>query len=112
MAAIVRRRKNVIEFVSPIHLKAFKLSIARSSDRQQCLSVSNDAATQVCLLIRPANGLLSLFVTPLALIYDADEQNLRPYLGNVNITDDRGKALTAVINYQYPNREFSFSGTE
>jgi hypothetical protein len=89
-----------IDFVSPVHLRAFKLSISKSNGRL-CQKTGYDSQTQVCFLIRPANALIKAFVKPLVLVYDQNSQKLESFSGSVNIVNSEGKTWKAKIIYSY-----------
>jgi hypothetical protein len=90
-----------IDFLSPVHLRKIKLSIATSSGRL-CEQAGHDWREQVCFLIRPANSLLKAFVKPLVLIYGINDKKLVTYSGSVNLVNDEGSTWKAIIHYRYP----------
>ncbi|MEO0443515.1 MAG: hypothetical protein AAFZ92_07210 [Pseudomonadota bacterium] len=98
--ALVNGEAIQVDFVSPVHLKSFKLSIVQSQSRK-CKQQLSGNDQGLCFLIRPANALARLFVKPLVLIYDQSSQRLLSYTGSVNITSLEGASKRARIEYHY-----------
>jgi hypothetical protein len=97
---LVSGKKIKIDFVSPVHLTSIKLSI-KSSKGRLCSEYNENETDQICFLVRPNNAVASLFVKPLVLVYQRNNQRLLTFSGSVNVTDDNGSSLKAVINYSY-----------
>lgn len=97
---LTRGEKLIIDFLSPVHLRTFKLTV-KQSNKDSCYKESYDKKTQACFLIRPSNMVLNLFVKPLALIYDLEAKRLLRFKGDVNVTNAQGDTQNAVIQYYY-----------
>jgi hypothetical protein len=97
---LTRGEKLIIDFLSPVHLRTFKLTV-KQSNTESCYKEPYNRETQACFLIRPSNMVLNLFVKPLALIYDLEAKRLLRFKGDVNVTDARGDIQKAVIQYYY-----------
>lgn len=97
---LTRGEKLIIDFLSPVHLRTFKLTV-KQSNTGSCFKEAYDRQAQTCFLIRPSNMVLNLFVKPLALIYDLKAKRLMRFKGDVNITNTQGGTLNAVIQYYY-----------
>lgn len=89
-----------MDFLSPVHLKTFNLSIAVTEDKKYLIS-GKERNDTISFVIRPTNSLIKLFAAPILLSYDANEKRLLAYSGNVNITDIKGKTIQATIRYYY-----------
>jgi hypothetical protein len=97
---LTRGEKLIIDFLSPVHLRTFKLTV-KQSNTESCYKEPYNRETQACFLIRPSNMVLNLFVKPLALIYDLEAKRLLRFKGDVNVTDAQGDTQNAVIQYYY-----------
>ena len=80
-----------VNFLSPPHLKTFKLKVSVSE---------NCASDRYCFRIAPASSLLRLFAPDINLEYN-EQQQLVQFRGITNITDDKGKSYKATIHYFY-----------
>ncbi len=87
------------EFLVPARLDTVNIGI-RKIDRADCEPSLGDA---LCLSVRPAGllRLLTWFVDPLTLAYDADTKRLVQYKGISNLLDNDGNTQDVVITYQY-----------
>ncbi|MGH1439715.1 MAG: hypothetical protein ACRBBR_06365 [Cellvibrionaceae bacterium] len=92
-----------MDFLSPVHLKTFNLSITKTTDKNYLVKREGYSEQVVSFLIRPSNSFISLFAKPLLLSYDLRTRRLLSYNGNVNITDEDGATMEATIQYYYRN---------
>ncbi|MGH1486336.1 MAG: hypothetical protein ACRBCI_08940 [Cellvibrionaceae bacterium] len=92
--------KIIVDFVSPVHLTSIKLSI-KVSEGKLCRKYNKNESDDLCFLVRPNNAFANLFVKPLVLVYQRETQRLLTFSGSVNVTDEEGASLKAVINYSY-----------
>jgi len=100
-AQLLRGKIIKIDFLSPVHLKTFNLSILRTENERFMIPVEGVNKEEVSFVIRPSNHFISLFAKPLLLTYDKNNKRLLAYNGNVNITDKEGKTMEATIRYYY-----------
>lgn len=92
-----------MDFLSPVHLRTFNLSIAQTTNEKYRIKREGYSNNVTSFLIRPSNSFISLFAKPLLLSYDASSRRLLSYNGNVNITDEKGATMEATIQYYYRN---------
>ena len=89
-----------MDFLSPVHLQKFNLSIKITADERFVIGEGGDNQ-KISFLIRPSNSFINLFAKPLLLKYDKKSQRLLDYSGNVNITSKDGDTIEATIQYYY-----------
>lgn len=92
-------------FLVPARLKTVTLKVVKMA-MEQCESLADLDKRYAhdehdCYRVYPKSAVLRLFVSPLTLVYQIDNQQLMFFSGNSNITNDNGKGQKVAINYRY-----------
>lgn len=97
-----------LPFLLPTRLNTMTLSV-KEMPIEKCYK--EDKATSmasnnlVCLWGQSNYALINAFVAPIRLIYDKNNKKLVRFFGRVNITNDKGRSQSAIIDYYYLSQE-------
>lgn len=94
-----------LNFVAAGKLRKITLKV-RSASQSRCKNLITGSFKWMdqkhrCLIVKPANALLNIVVSPIKLIYSVYTKELLVFSGPVNITSAQGKGQQAIITYHY-----------
>lgn len=92
-------RRVTTDFLVPARMDTVHISISKT-DNDDC---NFDAQNMHCFVIKPAGFLrvVSWFVDPIHIAYDADTRRLLMFEGISNLRDDAGEPRNALIRFEY-----------
>lgn len=95
----------ILTFVAPARLRTIKLKV-RVKPLSSCRfegveDYLYEKSKHICYVVRPLNSMVSLFVKPIKLIYEQKTQRLVSFVGNSNVTDEKGSGQQVIITYRY-----------
>lgn len=92
-------RRVTTDFLVPARMDTVRISISKT-DSSECNFPSDNMH---CFIIRPAGllRLVSWFVDPIRVAYDADSRRLLMFEGISNLRDDAGEPRNALIHFEY-----------
>lgn len=90
-------------FIAPGRSDAIRLKLVPSPKASQCGQDTIDPKQALCLTLKVSNLVIGLFADNIYLTYDRSSKKLITYQGLVNLTDERGGSLSAILRYKYPN---------
>ncbi len=101
---IAENSSATLNFVAPARLRTIELKV-RKKPLSRCAKEARleeyNESEHICYVVRPLNGLVSLFVKPIKLIYERETKRLLLFRGNSNITDEQGMGQQVAIDYRY-----------